>query len=96
MKYAFWLGPVGPSDKENQVKMNKKYCLGTLPLWNGRDPDRIKQSDAYPYQMEKQDPDPYKNVWIRNTGWLTCIPHTEVGKVTLKINGDEVLSDESV
>jgi hypothetical protein len=29
---------------------------------------RIKQSDADPYQMEKQDPDLYKNVWIRNTG----------------------------
>jgi hypothetical protein len=26
-KYAFWLGPSGPTDKENQVKMYKKYCL---------------------------------------------------------------------
>jgi hypothetical protein len=26
-KYAFWLGPVGPTDKENQVKMYKKYCF---------------------------------------------------------------------
>jgi hypothetical protein len=24
-KYAFWLGPVGPNDKENQVKRYKKY-----------------------------------------------------------------------
>jgi hypothetical protein len=24
-KKAFWLGPVGPIDKENQVKMLKKY-----------------------------------------------------------------------
>jgi hypothetical protein len=24
-KYAFWLGPGGPTDKENQVKMYKKY-----------------------------------------------------------------------
>jgi hypothetical protein len=24
-KYAFWLGPVGPVDKENQVEMYKKY-----------------------------------------------------------------------
>jgi hypothetical protein len=23
-KYAYWLGPVGPTDKENQVKMYKK------------------------------------------------------------------------
>jgi hypothetical protein len=43
------LGPVGPTDKENQVKMYKKYHLGTLPVWNGEDPD--------PYQIEKQDPD---------------------------------------
>jgi hypothetical protein len=28
-KYAFWLGPVGPTDKENQVKTT---VLGTLPL----------------------------------------------------------------
>jgi hypothetical protein len=25
--YAFWLGPVGPTDKENQVKMYKTYCF---------------------------------------------------------------------
>ncbi len=33
-KNAFWLGPVGPTDKENQVKMYEKYrtVLGTLPL----------------------------------------------------------------
>jgi hypothetical protein len=24
-KYAFWLGPVGPVNKEKQVKMYKKY-----------------------------------------------------------------------
>jgi hypothetical protein len=24
---TFWLGPVGPTDKENQVKMYKKYCI---------------------------------------------------------------------
>jgi hypothetical protein len=23
--YAFWLGPAGPTDEENQVKMYKKY-----------------------------------------------------------------------
>jgi hypothetical protein len=26
-KYAFWLGPLGPTDKENQVKMYEKYCF---------------------------------------------------------------------
>jgi hypothetical protein len=24
IKYALWLGPVGPTDKENQVEMYKK------------------------------------------------------------------------
>jgi hypothetical protein len=51
-KYAFWLGPVGPTDKENPVKMYKSIVLGTLPLCIDKDPD--------PYQSEKQDPDPYK------------------------------------
>jgi hypothetical protein len=31
-KYAFWLGPVGPTDKENQVKMYKSIVLGISPL----------------------------------------------------------------
>ncbi len=33
-KYAFRLGPVGPTDKENQVKIYKKYgtVVGTSPL----------------------------------------------------------------
>jgi hypothetical protein len=26
-KYAFWLGPVGPIGKENQLKMYKKNCF---------------------------------------------------------------------
>jgi hypothetical protein len=26
-KYAFWLGAVGLTEKENQVKMYKKYCF---------------------------------------------------------------------
>ncbi len=62
-KYTFWLGPVGPTDKENQVRVYMSTVLGTLPLWNGKvekhdpDPDRI--------QSEKQDPD--QMVWIRNT-----------------------------
>jgi hypothetical protein len=31
-KYAFWLGPVGPTDKENQGKMYKKVVLDKSPL----------------------------------------------------------------
>jgi hypothetical protein len=31
-KYAFWLGPGGPTDKENQVKMYKKYCFRYITL----------------------------------------------------------------
>ncbi len=52
-KYASWWGPVGHTDKENQVKMYKMYCFrySTLSLRNGKDPD--------PYLNEKQDPDPY-------------------------------------
>jgi hypothetical protein len=26
-KYAFWWGPIGPTDKENQVKRNKKVLF---------------------------------------------------------------------
>jgi hypothetical protein len=28
----FCVGPVGPTDKENQVKLYKSTVLGTLPL----------------------------------------------------------------
>jgi hypothetical protein len=58
------LGPVGPIDKENKVKMYKKYgtVLGILTLWNGKDPDpyQIEKQDPDPYQSDKQDPDPYQ------------------------------------
>jgi hypothetical protein len=27
IKYAFWLGPGGLTDKENQVVMYRKYCF---------------------------------------------------------------------
>ncbi len=77
--YAFWLGPVGPTDKKSQVKMHKKYCLGTLRLWNSNDPDlyqTVRGSGSV--SDEKQDPDPcqsesrvqihIKRGWIRNTG----------------------------
>ncbi len=47
--YACWLGHGGPTDKENKVKMNKKYRLGTLHLRNSEDPD--------PYQNENSDPE---------------------------------------
>jgi hypothetical protein len=64
-RYAFWLGPVGPTDKENQVKLFKKYCFRYIILFEMagiRIWIRIKQSDPNPYQIEKQDPDPYKGL----------------------------------
>ncbi len=60
MHFGWVLLDFGPTDKENQVKMYKSTVLGTLPPWTGKDPD--------PYQSEKQDPDPYKTVWICNPG----------------------------
>jgi hypothetical protein len=71
-KYAFWLGPVGPSDEENQVKMYKKYgtFLGTVHylfetvrFWiriKQPDPCQIKKQDPDRYQSDEQDPDPYQ------------------------------------
>ncbi len=59
--YAFWFGLDGPTDKENQVKMYKKYCLGTLLFETVRIRIRIKKSDPDPYQIEKQKQDPDLN-----------------------------------
>jgi hypothetical protein len=57
-KQTFCVGPVGPNDKENQVKMYKKYCFLVHYLFETvRIRIRIKHLD--PYQSEKQDPDPY-------------------------------------
>jgi hypothetical protein len=62
-KNTFCAGPVGPIDKENRVKMCKKYCFRYIPLWNSKDPDpdpdQIEKPD--PDQSEKQDPYPYQN-----------------------------------
>jgi hypothetical protein len=59
------LGPVGPTDKENQVKMyiSTVLVLYITSLKFCKDPDhfRIKQLDPDPYQTEKQDPDPYQS-----------------------------------
>jgi hypothetical protein len=40
----------------------KSAVLGTLPLWNSKDPDlyQIEKQDPDLYQSEKQDPDPYQ------------------------------------
>jgi hypothetical protein len=45
-KYAFLVGSCWTCDRENQVKMYKKVVtvLGTLPLWNGKDPDPYKKA----------------------------------------------------
>ncbi len=59
-KYAFWLGPAKPTDKENQVNMYEKYLLFEvhLPFWKIRIQIHIKQSNPDPYEIDKQDPDP--------------------------------------
>ncbi len=53
------MGPVGPTDK-----VLKKGILGTLPFWNGKDPDPYQigkqDPDPDPRKSEKQDPDPYQ------------------------------------
>jgi hypothetical protein len=55
-KHAFWLGPGGPTDKENQVNMSRKYCFRNISSLNGKDPD--------PYQTVKSGTGP---VWNRKT-----------------------------
>jgi hypothetical protein len=58
-KNTFCEGPVGPTDKENQLKMYKKYHFRVHYLFKTvRIQIRTKQSD--PYQIEKQEPDPYQ------------------------------------
>jgi hypothetical protein len=45
-----------------KLRCIKSAVLGTLPLWNGMDPDpyQIEKQDPDPYQSENQDPDPYQ------------------------------------
>ncbi len=67
---TFCVGPVGPTDKENHLKMYKKYPLGTLQsLFETvririciKQSDQIEKQDPEPdsYQIEKQDPDQYQ------------------------------------
>jgi hypothetical protein len=38
--------PVGPTDKENEVKMYKKYCFKYIPLSNSKDPDPYQTSGS--------------------------------------------------
>ncbi len=64
------VGPVGPTNKENQVKMYKKYHLRYLyNLFETvrlrihikqLDPYQIEKQDPNPYQSKRQDPDPYQ------------------------------------
>ncbi len=56
-KYAFFLGPVGPTDKENQVKMIKSTVLGTTV--------RIRTN-----QLKSRIRIHIKRVWIRKTAIL--------------------------
>ncbi len=50
------MGPVGPTDKENQVKMYKKYGFRYVTLF---ETVRVRSElqDPDPYQSEKPDPD---------------------------------------
>jgi hypothetical protein len=58
-KYAFWLGPAGPTDKKIKFKMYKTYCFRYKKNLFGmvRIRIRIKQPDPDPYQIEKPDSD---------------------------------------
>jgi hypothetical protein len=68
-KFSFWLGPVGPTEKENQTKMYKKYLLFKVQYLfetariririKQSDPDQIENQDPDPFQSEQQDPDPH-------------------------------------
>jgi hypothetical protein len=76
-KNTFCVDPVGPTDKENQVKMYKsRYCfryISSLQRQGIRirieesDPDPCQIEKKDPYQSKKQDPDRIKRVWICNT-----------------------------
>jgi hypothetical protein len=68
-KCAFCLGPVGPTDKGNQVKMYKKYFfLGSHPLWKSKDPDpyqtvvvsRSVSNSRIKIRIKQSDQDPYR------------------------------------
>jgi hypothetical protein len=54
-KNTFCVGPVGPTDKENQVKMYKTYCFRYITLFE------MVRVGSESYQIEKQDPDPYQS-----------------------------------
>ncbi len=72
-KNTFCVGPVEPTDKENEVKMYKKYCfryvhylfktvgIRTHIKQSDPDPYQIGKQDPDTYQSEKQDPDPYQS-----------------------------------
>jgi hypothetical protein len=70
-KYASWLGPIGPTDKENQVTMYEKYRSsyitslkrqGSGSISTVRSGNQIEKQDPDLYHSEKQDPDPsFKN-----------------------------------
>ncbi len=91
------MGPFGPTDKENQVKMYKKYHFRYITPLKQWIRFRIEQSDPDPYQIENHDPDPYqskiririKRVWVRNTGhsnrWKSLTQYP-VAKVAIGIS----------
>ncbi len=44
-----------------KIRCIKSTVLGTLPLWNSKDPDLDQTVGPDPYQIEKQDTDPYQS-----------------------------------
>jgi hypothetical protein len=74
--YACWLGPSGPTDKENQVKMNKKYRFRYI--CQSADPDslsnswiwihiRLKSRTRIRIKLKSMIRIHVKMTWIRNT-----------------------------
>jgi hypothetical protein len=51
-KKILCVGSVGPTDKENQVKMYKKQCSGSETFWNG------SGSGSLVWYQDFVDPDP--------------------------------------
>jgi hypothetical protein len=78
--YACWLGPSGPVDKVNQVKMYKKYCLrditslkqkgsGSSSVSNSRIRIciKVKSRIRIHVKVKSRIQFRFKIVWIRNT-----------------------------
>jgi hypothetical protein len=54
--------PLALLTRKTKYRCIKSTALGTLPLWNSKDPDpnHFEKQNPDPDQNEKQNPDPYK------------------------------------